>query len=139
MAVAVPCGDGAFRAHPLPTWSAVKARTLERPCVLPHSVPVRAVFFLARGDADEVAPVSGARAALSIYDAAMQVFSSVDHSAYTPGGSTYRRIVFENAAAMAAAVPAFVLHVSLHGRFWEKIEEALEKGDSPHFRRAHGA
>jgi len=139
MAVAVPCGDGVFRAHPLPTWSALKARTLERPCVLPHSVPVRAVFFLARGDADEVAPVSGARAALSIYDAAMQVFSSVDHSAYTPGGSTYRRIVFENAAAMAAAVPAFVLHVSLHGRFWEKIEEALEKGDSPHFRRAHGA
>lgn len=127
MAIVVPCADGIFRGHPLPTWSAVKARTVERPCVIHHSVPVRAIFFLAHSDVDEAVPISGARAALSIYGAAMQVFMSVDHSANNPGGSTYKRILFENAAAMVATVPAFTLRVSLQGRFWEKIEAILEK------------
>jgi hypothetical protein len=32
---------------------------------------------------------------------------------------------------MVSAVPCFILRLSLTGRFWEKIEEVLEKGDSP--------
>lgn len=132
MAIVAPCEDGTFRGHPLPTWSAVKAQAVERPCVLRHSVPVRAIFFLVHSDSEHAVPMGGARAALSIYSAAMQVFMSVDSSANIPGGSAYTRNLFENAAAMAAAVPAFVLHVSLRGRFWECIENALEeKEDSP--------
>jgi hypothetical protein len=38
---------------------------------------------------------------------------------------------FANAAAMAEAVPTYILRLSLTGRFWEKIEKVLEKGDSP--------
>ena len=127
MAIVVPCEDGAFRGHPLPTWSAVKAQTVERPCVLQHSVPIRAIFFLVHSESESAEPVGGARAALSIYDAAMQVFMSVDHSASIPGGSTYTRTLFENASEMAAAVPAFVLQVSLRGRFWECIERAFDQ------------
>jgi SynChlorMet cassette protein ScmC len=127
MASVVPCDDGTFRGHPLPTWSAVKAQAVERPCALRHSVPVRAIFFLMHNDSDHAVPMGGARAALSIYSAAMQVFMSVVSSTYIPGGSTYRRKLFETAAAMTAAVPAFVLHVSLRGRFWECIERALDQ------------
>ena len=127
LAVVVPCEDGTLRAHPLPTWSAVKAQTVERPCVLQHSVPVRAIFFLVQSDTETAVPVGAGRAALSIYDAAMQVFMSVDFAAGIPGGSTYTRILFENAAEMAAAVPAFVLQVSLRGCFWECIERALDQ------------
>lgn len=127
LAVVVPCEDGTLRGHPLPTWSAVKAQTVERPCVLQHSVPVRAIFFLVHSDVESAVPVGAGRAALSIYDAAMQVFMSVDLAAGIPGGSTYTRIVFENAAEMAAAVPAFVLQVSLRGCFWECIERTLDQ------------
>ena len=127
LAVVVPCEDGTLRAHPLPTWSAVKAQTVERPCVLQHSVPVRAIFFLVHSDAESAVPVGAGRAALSIYDAAMQVFMSVDFAAGIPGGSTYTRTLFENAAEMAAALPAFVLQVSLRGCFWECIERALDQ------------
>lgn len=148
MAIVVPCSNGTFQAHPLPTWSVVKTRIVDQPCVINHSVPVWAIFFLAHSDVDEAVPISGARAALSIYDAAMQVFMSVDHSAHIPGGSTYKRILFENTAAMASAVPAFSLRVSLQGRFWAKIEAILEKekgeglllyrGDHVSMRRAPG-
>jgi SynChlorMet cassette protein ScmC len=125
MAIVAPCEDATLRGHPLPTWSAVKAQTEERPCVLQHSVPVRAIFFLVHSDSESAVPMGGARAALSIYEAALQVFMSVDHSASGPGGSTYTRILFENASEMAAAIPAFVLQVNLQGRFWEEIEEVL--------------
>ena len=91
LAVVVPCEDGTLRAHPLPTWSAVKAQTVERPCVLRQSVPVRAIFFLVHSDAESAVPVGAGRAALSIYDAAMQVFMSVDFASGIPGGSTYTR------------------------------------------------
>jgi hypothetical protein len=57
----------------------------------------------------------------------MQVFMSVDFAAGIPGGSTYTRALFENASEMAAALPAFVLHVSLRGCFWECIERALDQ------------
>jgi SynChlorMet cassette protein ScmC len=127
LAVVVPCEDGTLRAHPLPTWSAVKAQTVERPCVLRQSVPVRAIFFLVQSDTETAVPVGAGRAALSIYDAAMQVFMSVDFASGIPGGSTYTRTLFENAAEMAAALPAFVLHVSLRGCFWECIERALDQ------------
>jgi SynChlorMet cassette protein ScmC len=148
LAVVVPCEDGTLRAHPLPTWSAVKAQTVERPCVLRQSVPVRAIFFLVHSDAESAVPVGAGRAALSIYDAAMQVFMSVDFAAGIPGGSTYMRKLFENAAEMAAAVPSFVLRVSLQGRFWECVERALDQvsgavcggrtGESRHSTRLSG-
>jgi SynChlorMet cassette protein ScmC len=129
MAIVVPCEDGALRAHPLPTWSAVKAQSVERPCIIGHSVPVRAIFFLVQSRSESAVPLAGGRAALSIYDAAMQAFMSVDYSAGIPGASTtYTRILFENAAVMAAAAPAFVLEVSLRGRFWECMERVLDPG-----------
>jgi hypothetical protein len=126
----------------------VKALTVERPCVLRQSVPVRAIFFLVHSDAESAVPVGAGRAALSIYDAAMQVFMSVDFAAGIPGGSTYMRKLFENAAEMAAAVPSFVLRVSLQGRFWECVERALDQvsgavcggrtGESRHSTRLSG-
>jgi len=130
MAIVVPCEDGALRAHPLPTWSAVKAQSVERPCIIRHSVPVRAIFFLVQSCSESAVPLAGGRAALSIYDAAMQVFMSVDYSAGIPGASAYTRKLFENAAQMVLAVPAFVLEVSLEGRFWEYMERALDPGQA---------
>lgn len=50
-----------------------------------------------------------------------------------PEGLPNRKQVFANAASLAAAVPAYRLNVSLTGRFWEKIEDVLGKGDSPLF------
>ncbi len=38
-------------------------------------------------------------------------------------------MIFDNAVSIARDIPAYILRVSLQGRFWEKIEEVLEKGE----------
>jgi hypothetical protein len=38
---------------------------------------------------------------------------------------TIRRSAFDNIGSLVKSVPAFVLHISLDGPFWERIEEAL--------------
>jgi len=45
----------------------------------------------------------------------------------------FNKSIFDNACAMAKQIPAYRLHVSLHGRFWEKIEQVI----LPEMRQCH--
>jgi SynChlorMet cassette protein ScmC len=125
MALAVPAAGGGFRAHPLPTWSAFESGGTRWPCHANRSVTLQALFVLEQSPEDGAEPLAGAKTALIVERAcgeALQPFHLFGPDSVPSLG----RHVFENAASLAAEVPAFRLRVSLDGRFWEKIDEALE-------------
>lgn len=116
---------GAYRAHPLPTWSAFESGGNGWPCRANRSVPLRAFFFLQHEPEDEAEPLAGAKTALVIEKACKEAlipfdFFSLGEVSF-PGGN-----IFANAVSLAAAVPAFRLRVSLDGRFWEKMDDVLK-------------
>lgn len=124
MAIVVPNAEGDFRAQPLPTWSAFESGGNGWPCRANHSVPLQALFFLQQEPEDGVEPLAGARTALVVERACEEALLLFD--LFSPEqGSFLGRHIFENAVSLAASVPAFRLRVSLNGRFWEEIEEAL--------------
>ena len=116
---------GTWRAHALPTWSDLRAGH-EGAWDVNRSLPLEAIFFLEQRETDEATPAGKGEAAVACRRSAMEVFWSVGPFVLTGDPMNVATRAFENAVAFSLAVPAYLLHVSLTGRFWEKIEEALE-------------
>ncbi len=118
--------DGWFRGHPLPTWSAVESDTVRWPCLINESVPLEALFVLGKSEADGMEKLGGAVAAAAVHQASDEALMPLD-IAHSRRGIPGRKEMFLNAVALSGAIPASRLNVSLTGRFWEKIEEVLER------------
>jgi SynChlorMet cassette protein ScmC len=127
MCLVVRAAGGGWRAHPLPTWSAIKAGVASWPCRINESVPVAALLFLLRSETDGAELLGRGVSALGIADGAAVCFSYLDRHFRSEAHRPLRTTIFENAAALAGTLPAFTLHASLTGRFWEKIEDVLSR------------
>jgi SynChlorMet cassette protein ScmC len=128
-ALAVRTSDGGCRVHPLPTWSVVTVGSGEQIWDIRQSVRLSAVFFLTQAAQDEVLPAGRAMASVVLADAAMTIFNTVKVSTRAFEPSPLRGDIFTNAASMANSIPSYILRLTLEGRFWEKIEEVLERQD----------
>ena len=117
--------EGNFRAHPFPTWSDYLWGESEKTWNVQHCVPILGVFFIEQSEIDEVNPLGEGKAAVYMNESATQVCRRFWRSADNEYKRTFRRNLFNNACEMTKKIPAFRLRVSLHGRFWEKIERAL--------------
>jgi len=123
-ALVVRSENGEFKAHPLPTWSAIESRELQWPCRINHRVVLRALFILEQSSHDEVEPLGGAMSVHAVKRACEEAL--VPFYLLRSSQSRYlRKHIFENAVSLARALSVFKLRVSLTGRFWEKIEEVL--------------
>jgi SynChlorMet cassette protein ScmC len=120
--------SGDYRAHPLPTWSALRENGGLGICRSGSSVPLRAVFFLEQSSEDECLDLKRSTAAISMAASALEVFRSIDFGFPQKEEKEVKKALYANAASLALAVPGFMLRISLTGLFWEKIEEKLEKG-----------
>ena len=124
LALVIRDSSGRYRAHPLPTWSAVRSG-FEGTWNVSRSVPLEAVFFLDQSGSDEVVPVGRGAAAVGCSQSANEVLRSVGPFRLDGRQLNVGSRVFENAADLFLTLPAFQLRVSLTGRFWEKIDEVL--------------
>jgi SynChlorMet cassette protein ScmC len=137
MSLVVPAAKGGWRAHSLPTWSAIKSGTPQWPCLINASIPVKALFFLIRSEMDGVEPLGQGTATLGITDGAGVCFHYLDPYFHEANQRPLRRRIFENGASLAATLPSYALRASLNGRFWEYIEEVLNaQRDADPVRRA---
>jgi SynChlorMet cassette protein ScmC len=125
MSLVVPAADGIWQAHPLPTWSAIKAGEATWPCRINIGIPVAAIFFLIRSETDGVERLGRGVSAIGIKDNASICFHYLDRYFHEAHHRPLRRKIFENAALLTAHLPVYALRASLQGRFWEKIEEVL--------------
>ena len=116
---------GGWCVHPWPTWS----RLLTGPDIgswpVSERVPLRAVCFLEQAPADSITPVGRGEAAVRLYAAADQARSLALRQTSPEAAQARRARWFAGAAALSAAVPSFVLRLTLDGQFWELIEAAL--------------
>jgi SynChlorMet cassette protein ScmC len=136
MALALRAPGGGFRVHPLPTWSAVEPGTRARSWAIGRNVPLTAIFFLSQAVEDAVIPAGRAMASVILAEAALTIFNSVNSDSRAFETLPLKGDIFANAAAMVNAVPSCILRLTLEGRFWEKIEEVLERLNEDFDKRA---
>ena len=122
-----------YLAHPLPTWSNHRSRISGNSLNVEQYVPLSAVFFLKRGELDEVIPLGQGKGAAYLQSLARQK-CTVGWKHLEEGEQIcLRRSLFHNSCDLARAIPTFILRLTSSGRFWEKIEETLDldvhKGD----------
>jgi len=118
--------SGLYWAHPWPTWSLLRDNGPVASWPVERAVPLKALLFLIQSPSDRAEPVLATPAAALIVESAVQLARTV---ALTPDGKANRAICaryLRAAWALAAAVPAFRLRISLTGRFWDEIERAVE-------------
>jgi hypothetical protein len=121
---------GRYQAHPFPTWSNLRVQEGRSSWCAERSVPLAAVFFLEQADRDDVIPMGQGHAALSISQAAWQVWGGCSKALRSCGGGGESALglqIIDNSCCLAKSVPAFALRVSLDGRFWENVERVLSE------------
>lgn len=114
-----------YFAHPFPTWSEYIQRRSERTWNVQREVPLSSIFFLGRAEKTEVIPIGQGKAAILINQSATEVCKRNWIHLDRGEERGLRKKLFDNACEIAKTVPSYILRVSLTGRFWEKIEEAL--------------
>jgi len=124
LALVVRDWTGRFLAHSLPTWSAAESGRPGWPCRFNEPVPLEALFLLGQSSVDSIEKLREAEAAVAVNQASDEALMPLD-IAHSHRGIPGRKEMFLNAVALSEVVPTFRLHVSLRGRFWEKIEEVL--------------
>ena len=114
-----------YAVHPFPTWSEYFDKRSNKSWNVERHVPLAAIFFLEQAAADEVIPLGQGEATACINHLALQVcyryWADIDFAEMR----SRRTTLLENICQLVRAVPAFRLRVSLHGRFWERIEKVL--------------
>ena len=125
LCLVVPCASGGFRAHPLPTWSALSEGGGLGICRSGSSVPLRAVFFLEQSSEDECLDLKRSTTAISMATSAIEVFRSIDFEFPRSEEQEVKKALYASAASLALEIPSHLLRVSLTGRFWERIEEVI--------------
>jgi SynChlorMet cassette protein ScmC len=114
-----------YLAHPFPTWSEYLEERSKRAWNTQLHIPLCVIFFLQQANRDEVIHLGPGEAAVLVYQSAVQMmyryWKDLDHKVLR----TKKKRLFENACQLSESVPAFRLHVSVNGRFWEKIEAVL--------------
>jgi SynChlorMet cassette protein ScmC len=114
-----------YQAHPLPTWSDYLCKRAQNTWNVQYSVPLYGVFFLEQSEGDEVVAVGEGQAAVLMAESATYVCEKFGRAMAREDQIQFRRELFNNASEIARTIPAFILRVSLHGRFWEEIEKVL--------------
>ncbi len=124
-ALAVKTAGGHFAVHPMPTWSdylrAKKNSTFETGTAF----PLKGLFFLKRGDRDDVERVSPAIAAGMLQRLSREAWSSFLGRLQKDEKRRLDQALFDACCAVANATPAYLLRATLHGEFWREIEKVL--------------
>jgi SynChlorMet cassette protein ScmC len=119
-------GMGTYWIHPFPTWSDYYWARAKNTWNVRHAVPLGGVFFLEQAEADEAVAIGAGEAALRLTESARQICEPLWRGLDAQEARRARMLLFDNACQLARSIPAFVLHVSLHGAFWEEMAKALD-------------
>ena len=121
-------GNGIIWAHPWITWSrlfgAEKGDRSETWNVQ-RAVPLRAIFILEQGEMDHVEPLGPGHAVTLLAELAHHTAKTFLQDLPTDEIVAFNNRLFENLCALAHSLPAYLIHVSLDGAFWDEIERKL--------------
>lgn len=116
---------GLYIAHPFPTWSRLSEESEVPQWKVESSVPLRAIFFIAKSSRDSAVRAGTGRAAMLIAGLAAEKYHIDWKCLDREERIRIRGRLFENAGSLALQIPSYLLDVSREGRFWDKMEEVL--------------
>lgn len=125
----VRAADGTYWAHPWPTWSrffGAEAGTGADSWDVESAVPLRAIFVLEQGSPSRAEPLGPGHAVALLAELARQTSSNAIRAWQAGEVIAFNVGRFDNLCALVRAVPAYLLHVSLDGAFWEEMERVLD-------------
>ena len=121
---------GAYWAHPFPTWSRFFGKETEGGADswnVQYAVPLRILLILEQGNADRAEPLGRGHALSLLAVSARQASAHFTYGMSPEQIAGFHQERFDNLRALVNAVPAFHLHVSLKGSFWNRIDELRRK------------
>jgi SynChlorMet cassette protein ScmC len=121
--------EGAYWAHPWPTWSYFMSGGRGGTWDVNHAVPLKAIFFLQKAQLDRAEPVAPGQSVCLLVELAEHTSWSMAHGKGKEVARTLRLQRFENICALVKDVPCYHLHLSLDGSFWKEIEEVIIEGN----------
>jgi hypothetical protein len=116
---------GRYFAHPWPTWSLFWEGS-GGTWPTEKAVPLRAIFFLAQAPLEKVESISRTVAAAMLMQSVEQVSRSITYCRSQEEVHQVHSQQLANVSALAKAVPAFTLQLSLTGRFWVEMESTMQ-------------
>ncbi|MBN2465610.1 SynChlorMet cassette protein ScmC [candidate division WOR-3 bacterium] len=121
---------GQYWAHPWPTWSQLQeGRDSSWP--VENAVPLRGMFFLGQSPSLRLQPTGRTQTTALIMESAFDLILAVVRLSEVGDHAELWKNHLGAAKALAAAVPAYSLEMSLQGRFWKEIEKVLPQvGDT---------
>jgi len=117
--------DGAYWAHPWPTWSQYRLGDMSGSWDVQAAVRLKAIFMLIQAKSDRVSLMSALQAISELVDVSGQTFFIMANGMDKGAIRRINLMRFHNAVALSKAVPVCRLEISRRGRFWEEIEKSL--------------
>lgn len=122
--------QGNYWAHPWPTWSRFLEGGPGGTWDVQNAVPLKGIFFLSQATKDRVEHLGPGHAVSMLVEGVGQVSTFVTSHIFKEEARALNLERFNNLCVLAKVVPVHVLHISLIGDFWQKIELILNKGSS---------
>lgn len=125
-ALAVKAGPSDWFVHPFPTWS--ECITYGKQSSVWHveyGVPLTAVFFLEKSKADSLQRCSEAESVRLFWKSCADVYALFFPLMEQNHLRQIKIAMLDNAIAMARHIPCYKLQLTLHGRFWELVQDVL--------------
>jgi SynChlorMet cassette protein ScmC len=117
--------QGAYWAHPWPTWSRLFSERKVDDWDMQTAVPLKAIFILDQAVQDQATPAGGGEAVCLLMELARQSARYLWKNVGQDALYLYHNQRFDNVCALVQAVPAYLLNVSLEGTFWKEMEKVL--------------
>jgi len=123
----LPDGRGGFQVHPFATWSDYLWERSRGTWKVESPVPLQAVFFLKHSEEDNAQPLGQGESAIHLSRSSHELLAAFLESMDRDRARSFRQDIFDNACALSRKVTAYWLEVNLEGRFWTKIDKALDE------------
>lgn len=119
---------GNFFAHIWPTWSRFFENGPGGSWEVERGVPLSAIFFLSQSPKDYAEPLNAGEAIAYLIESVHQIMGTPSRSGCSRDESeSLCGMELDAVSALVNAIPAYHLHISLTGRFWEEIDTVLDQ------------
>jgi len=117
--------NGAYWAHPWPTWSSFMSGGNGGTWDVAHAVPLKAILFLKQARHDRIERIGVGHSVPPLVELAEQASWSMAHGQGREVDRKLRLQRFENICSLAKSMRCYCLHLSLDGAFWKEIERVI--------------
>jgi len=119
-------GAGNYFAHPWPTWSRFFDNGGGGSWEVERALPLSAIFFLSQSPEDHTEPINAGETAAYLMESVNQIMGMPALMGFTPAEFvSLCKMELATVGTLVKEIPAYILHISMTGRFWEEIDLVL--------------